>query len=148
MVSASFFQELAKKAHFEGVEIMVASGVVTRGDRVLLVRRSKDDFLGGLLEIPGGKVERGETIGDAVKREVLEETGLKVTEIVDYLGFFEYSSRRDRKCRQFNFEVRVKDDSKITLTEHDRYIWATEEDAEDEFVSDKLKAVLRQVWTR
>jgi ADP-ribose pyrophosphatase YjhB (NUDIX family) len=45
--------------------------------RLLLVRRGHDPGR-GLWSLPGGRVEAGETLGAAVEREVLEETGLTV----------------------------------------------------------------------
>jgi ADP-ribose pyrophosphatase YjhB (NUDIX family) len=52
--------------------------VVRRGDRVLLVRRSKPPRQGEW-SIPGGAIDLGETTEQAAAREVLEETGLRVT---------------------------------------------------------------------
>jgi ADP-ribose pyrophosphatase YjhB (NUDIX family) len=46
--------------------------------RLLLVRRANDPGR-GLWSIPGGRVEPGEDDYEAVRREVLEETGLHVT---------------------------------------------------------------------
>ena len=45
-----------------------------RGGRVLLVRRADD----GNWELPGGRVEVGETISAAVRREVFEEAGITI----------------------------------------------------------------------
>lgn len=52
--------------------------VVRRGDRVLLVRRGKAPRKGEW-SIPGGAIDLGETTQQAAAREVLEETGLRVT---------------------------------------------------------------------
>jgi 8-oxo-dGTP diphosphatase len=51
--------------------------IVTRGDRLLMVRRAKDPGR-GLWSIPGGHVEAGEYLTDALAREVREETALEV----------------------------------------------------------------------
>ena len=56
--------------------LAVGAVVVSRG-RALLVRRGNDPAK-GLWSIPGGKVELGETIHDAVRREIKEETGLDI----------------------------------------------------------------------
>ena len=58
--------------------VPVAVGVVWRGDQLLISRRPLDGLLGGLWELPGGKIKAGETPGEAVRREVEEEVGLKV----------------------------------------------------------------------
>ncbi len=57
----------------------VAVGVIEddRG-RVLIARRSHQQHQGNLWEFPGGKVEPGETVGDALARELFEEVGIKV----------------------------------------------------------------------
>jgi 8-oxo-dGTP diphosphatase len=54
-------------------------GAVVRDDRnrVLLVRRGTEPAK-GRWSVPGGRVEPGESVRDAVRREVLEETGLRV----------------------------------------------------------------------
>ena len=51
--------------------------VVLRGDKVLLIQRGKDPNK-GQWSIPGGKQKLGETIVQAVHRELLEETSVKI----------------------------------------------------------------------
>jgi mutator protein MutT len=51
--------------------------VVIHEGRVLLIRRGKEPMRGRWL-IPGGTVELGETLEEALVREVAEETGLEV----------------------------------------------------------------------
>ncbi|HSH13277.1 MAG TPA: Nudix family hydrolase, partial [Desulfurivibrionaceae bacterium] len=61
-------------------EIHVAVGVIVRDGRVLIARRPDHVHQGGLLEFPGGKVESGETVQQALVREIGEETGLRLSE--------------------------------------------------------------------
>jgi len=57
---------------------MVGVGaIVFRGAEVLLIRRGREPAL-GKWSLPGGLVELGESLEEAVRREVLEETGLEV----------------------------------------------------------------------
>jgi 8-oxo-dGTP diphosphatase len=59
--------------------IEVAAGILIddRG-RVLLMQRLPGKHLAGLWEFPGGKIEAGETIGEALIRELNEELGIDV----------------------------------------------------------------------
>jgi len=70
--------------------ILAASAAVFRGKKVLLVKRGQK--LGqGLWSLPGGKVEFGEKVETAAKREVLEETGLAIT-VIGFVGLYEIIS--------------------------------------------------------
>lgn len=62
----------------EPVRVAVAAIVNERGE-VLIARRPRHVHQGGLWEFPGGKVEAGETVEQALAREVEEELGLQVT---------------------------------------------------------------------
>ncbi len=60
--------------------IAAVGAVVLDGDQVLLVRRGHEP-LKGAWSLPGGGVELGETLEEAVCREVREETGLVVAPV-------------------------------------------------------------------
>ena len=60
-----------------GLPRVGVGAVVVHEGRVLLIRRGKEPLRGRWV-VPGGTVEAGETLHDALVREVLEETGLTV----------------------------------------------------------------------
>lgn len=61
----------------------VAVGVIFSPDKkqVLISKRKSHQHLAGLWEFPGGKVEKGEDIHSALKRELYEELGIRVEEL-------------------------------------------------------------------
>lgn len=59
--------------------VHVAVGVILDPRRhILLTRRSQDAHQGGLWEFPGGKVEAGESLRDALSRELAEELDIRI----------------------------------------------------------------------
>jgi 8-oxo-dGTP diphosphatase len=58
--------------------LLVAAGAFVREGRLLLTRRPEGDALAGFWELPGGKVEPGETPEAALQREWREELGVEV----------------------------------------------------------------------
>lgn len=72
-------------------------GVVIHRGRVLLIRRGHEP-LKGRWSIPGGMVELGEELTQAVRRELREETGLRV-EPLEVLAVFDRIQRQRRRVR-------------------------------------------------
>jgi len=60
-------------------EVLVVAGAVLRGDRILLAQRDYPETVAGLWELPGGKVETGESPAGALVRELCEELDVVVS---------------------------------------------------------------------
>jgi 8-oxo-dGTP diphosphatase len=59
--------------------VHVAVGVIVdEANRILIARRAVSTHQGGLWEFPGGKVESGESVQDALARELYEELGIRI----------------------------------------------------------------------
>jgi 8-oxo-dGTP diphosphatase len=82
-----------KKDH---IVTSVVAAIVDDDGRVLLTKRSVPPFL-DLWVMPGGKVDLGEPIQEALKREVHEEVGLEV-EIQGLIDVFEHLTPGEENC--------------------------------------------------
>ena len=103
--------------------MLVARVVVTHGDKVLLIRRSKSDgSRAGFWEMPGGIVEDGESFEEAARREVKEETGLELGELeFDHSASYEFAGTK-RIGTVFRASVEI---TTVNLSdEHDDFTWA------------------------
>lgn len=77
--------------------------VVFKDDTVLLVRRGKPPSIGSWT-LPGGAQELGETTEQAARRELMEETGLRIGKL--YFAACVDSIRRDVEGRiQFHYTI-------------------------------------------
>ncbi|QDU71321.1 (deoxy)nucleoside triphosphate pyrophosphohydrolase [Mucisphaera calidilacus] len=109
--------------------IEVGLGVVIDSERVLVTQRKPDGPLPGLWEIPGGKVERGETHEVCVRRELMEEVGLEVS-VGAIIGVWEHAYPHGAVrlwaywCRRLSGEARAIEVADLTwadrLSLHER----------------------------
>jgi len=77
-----------------------------RDGKVLLVKRAIEPY-NGFWVLPGGHVERHETVEDALRREMREELGIDV-EIIDMIGVFSDPDRDPRQTISIAFLCRPK----------------------------------------
>ncbi|MEN8252400.1 MAG: NUDIX domain-containing protein [Patescibacteria group bacterium] len=113
------------------VALTVKAVVVNKNDEVLLLRRSgdKEKFHGGCYDLPGGYLDEGDRINDALLREIEEETGLIVSEEDVKLICIEDFESTD-KIKGIRFLVRYSGDDLVVLSdEHDEYVWLSFDEA-------------------
>ncbi|MCK8117426.1 8-oxo-dGTP diphosphatase MutT [Pseudoalteromonas sp. 2CM37A] len=58
--------------------VNVAVGVIKKNNAIFICKRADEQHQGGLWEFPGGKVEAGESVFAALKRELSEEVGITI----------------------------------------------------------------------
>ncbi|MBI3337107.1 MAG: NUDIX hydrolase [Candidatus Staskawiczbacteria bacterium] len=141
-------QRLLKQAKKDRVRKIVVRAVIKRNNKFLLLERALSDFLGGLVILPGGTVDTDEDLLQALVREVKEETNLVITEIISYIGSFDYASSSGKKTRQFNFFIETEPGNiRINQSEHSNYYLLNPSD--EEFsklnISDSTKTILSTV---
>jgi 8-oxo-dGTP diphosphatase len=90
--------------------------------RLLIALRKPGGNVGGLWEFPGGKAEDGESDGDALEREYLEEFGVKIEvgQLLERTGFS--SGKRLFSLSAYRIYPTSFD---FTLTEHTEWKWAS-----------------------
>jgi 8-oxo-dGTP diphosphatase len=71
---------LAESRTYPQRPYLAVSAAIIRDGKVLAVRRARQPAL-GLYTMPGGVVEAGETLFEAVRREVREETSLDISPV-------------------------------------------------------------------
>jgi ADP-ribose pyrophosphatase YjhB (NUDIX family) len=82
---------------------LAVSAAIVRDGKLLVVRRARPPAH-GLYTMPGGVVEAGETLEEAVTREVHEETGLTITPVA-LAGFRETIVRDDKDRVERHFVI-------------------------------------------
>jgi ADP-ribose pyrophosphatase YjhB (NUDIX family) len=63
-------------------------GIYTEGNNILVIKKGRGPYK-GLYDLPGGRIEFGEKIEDALKREFGEETGVSIIGS-RFIGYNEY----------------------------------------------------------
>jgi 8-oxo-dGTP pyrophosphatase MutT (NUDIX family) len=80
----------------EAVGVVV--GIVVRGNKFLVERRRMDETVDpGIVCLPAGHVKPNEGLEDALKREMMEELGIKVTEMKFVCKNFYVASNGERQ---------------------------------------------------
>ena len=98
--------------------IPVLAAVVRRGESFLLARRPAQKRHGGLWEFPGGKLEEGESLLDAARRELREELGVEVVAVGESLW-----KRRDPGSIFEIVFVAVEIEGEPSALEHQELRW-------------------------
>lgn len=133
--------DIARRDTADGIAQQVVGAVIEADGKILLLQRPVDDFRGGTWELPSGKTEPDDAdLLAALRREVLEETGLGIAEITNYLGAFDYLSGSGKTTRQHTWAVTATASNQVRLSEHDDFAWvaATDQHA----VSDEVQTLI------
>lgn len=107
--------------------------IVDDQGRIFVTRRSPDRRLfPNCWDIVGGHVEPGETFEQAMRREVAEETGWAVSEIIAEAGRYSYTGDDGVARDEQEFLVRVDGDltaPRLLPQEHTGWRWITAAEA-------------------
>lgn len=140
------FDNFVEEAKKDGVQKITTGAIVMDGNKILIVKRADDDFMGGLFELPGGGVDEGEALDAALIREVREELGLVVKRIIRFVDSFEYKSSSGKRTRQFSFVVEVENTDVTLSPEHTEFSWIKKEDIDKYNITESTKNTILNAW--
>ncbi len=127
----------------KGPIVGVGAVVIRDDNHLLMVRRGKEPAK-GLWSLPGGRLEHGEYIADAVAREVKEETGLDV-EVLRLAGIFEVPGERHYVILDYVADVEGRPEP-LAGQDADDARWVAFEDIEGLDCTPRLMETLR-AWS-
>lgn len=121
----------------ENLRARVAAGAaIFRGSQILLLHRSSEASNPGAWDLPGGHVEPGETLAQAARREVREETGFEVQiGPLFHAEVFRTVSKRG-KIRPtvgvyFHCRAPARKSPRLDREEHTEFAWVRASELED-----------------
>jgi 8-oxo-dGTP diphosphatase len=125
---------------------LAVSAAIFRDGNILLVRRARSPGK-GLYSLPGGRVEFGESLHQALHREVDEETALKI-EIIDLAGWREVlpGTGGGGHYLIMSFAARWIAREPVLNDEHDDFKWLAPEAIGDLRVTGGLQEVIQSAW--
>ena len=125
---------------------IILTGIIRCKDEYLVVQRSAyDDVLPGSWEFPGGNIEDGELLLDALKRELKEEVNYDLDiKKAKLINVFDEIKEKKETYHYIEFDYLIEEKSKeinIKLSnEHDDYKWVKKDsDLLDDFIKNKIK---------
>lgn len=151
---------LLDEAKSSGIREFTVRAIIPRSSQrprqsgVLFLKRANNVSRPGKYQPPGGKLERNEGLIDALKREIREETGRRISRINNYLTHKDYVAN-GTLYREFYFEVeldveRFHDMSTDIIlpdgVEHDDFTWAYKDKAANLNISKSYLNILHNYF--
>ncbi len=132
-----------------GSAVMMA---VDEKSRVLLVRQYRLPANQSLWELPAGKTDEGETVQQAAKRELIEETGVRAKKWKKLVSFFPSPGYVEEKMTIFLATELTHGEAQPMEDERIETRWFTKKELRDMIASNKIVDAKTMVgflyWTR
>ncbi|MAE13328.1 hypothetical protein CMO92_02075 [Candidatus Woesearchaeota archaeon] len=108
--------------YFEQSKEIVGVVVVSKG-RVLLNKQFRIPVQKDVFDLPAGLVEKGESLEEAAKRELEEETGFVADRLIKLGSFMYHPARSTARCHLFFCDSIQKGKRNLDKTEQIKAVW-------------------------
>ncbi|MCL7392033.1 MAG: NUDIX hydrolase [Thaumarchaeota archaeon] len=130
------------------IPVVAVGALILQDHNILLVKRVNEPGK-GKWSIPGGTVELGESLKDAVVREVYEETGL-VVEVLELLDIIEVIRKDDAGNIAFHYVIldylaRPVGGNLRAASDASDVLWASVDEAMNMEITESLRTMLRKL---
>ncbi len=129
------YKQMQRKARSRGLICVVGGLIVDDQERVFILKRADNqEIFPGCWDIPGGQVEEGESLFTALSREVHNETGWRLTDVLKEVSIFEWkppSGKPGQSRLEFDFLIKVQGDlenPKLETGKFSSWRWIATED--------------------
>lgn len=113
------------KHHIVAVTALIQNKV----GKILLVKRGEHEIaFPNKWALPGGKLERGETVLDTLKREIMEEVGLEISEKHKYLRNYSFTRPDGYHVAGFVFRVEALSEDVVISEDFQAFAWISKEE--------------------
>jgi len=102
----------------------VVAALITRDSKLLVCQRKRGDSHELQWEFPGGKVEAGESLSEALLRELREELGISATIGAEIYRTLHRYDGRQKELTLIFFQARVDDSALLQNLVFERFEWA------------------------
>ena len=138
---------LKTEAKKDEIDRLVVRAIIEDNGTTLFLKRGKNAGTKSLMyEFPGGRVDADESLDQALRREVLEETGLVVTEIIDCIGSCDFVGSEGEQVREFIFYVVTESGKPVISHEHESLAWFSLPETYEHPIIDHMKGVIKIFW--
>ena len=126
--------------------LAVRAIINSKDGKVLILKRAGDTLGGGKWCLPGGNIEYGQTVAEAVAMEVHEETSFTAKD-VQFLFYFENLPSQESELHYINliFKCNVEGDIQLNR-ESSEYAWIDHVDMHNYEFAFKNDLAIEQYW--
>ncbi len=113
---------------------------------VLILQRTNTKYSAGFWELPGGKVEYGETVVNALEHEIQEETSLKITE-TKYFTYLDGIPGNEKLPHFITLIFTCKSSGKVCLSmDSSDFRWINKNELSSFILAFKNENALKMFW--